>query len=319
MTKNATGALFAAGMLRGANFLFVGLLVQQIAASEVVAGRLGFAAVAAVGFLMVHGSPSRLRAETIKAASLLATLDTVVPYTLLAFAQTRIDSGLAAVLATTAPLFTMVTAAALARDERLSIVRFGGLILGLLGVIVLTGGGVLAITEGDGTAIGAVMLASITYGGSIVYARKLLLDHDPVTLTAVKLSSGAIQAFLLMVVLEGMPGYGSLTREGWLFLVMLGAAGTGAAYFLHFWAVARVGSVRGSIVTYISPPASMLLGWLILGETLTIPMFLGLALIAGGVATVMFAPSIEWRLKKAWCAVPARSSTSCRVAFPVAA
>jgi drug/metabolite transporter (DMT)-like permease len=156
------------------------------------------------------------------------------------------------------------------------------------------------------------MLASVIYGASIVYARHLLRDHDAVTLTTVKLSSGAIQAFLLMVALEGMPGYGSLSREGWLLLAVLGAAGTAAAYLLHFWAVARVGSVRGSMVIYISPPSSMLLGWLILGETLTMPMFVGLALIVAAVATVMFAPTIELHLKKAWCGVPGRNSASCR-------
>ncbi|HEX5939071.1 MAG TPA: EamA family transporter, partial [Dehalococcoidia bacterium] len=129
MERNAAGALVAVGMLRGANFLFVGLLVQQIAVPELVAGRLGFAALAATAFLVARGSFSPMSFGSIRAATMLASLDTVVPYTLLAFAQTSIDSGVAAILATTAPLFTMLVAITLGGDERLSPLRLAGLFL----------------------------------------------------------------------------------------------------------------------------------------------------------------------------------------------
>jgi drug/metabolite transporter (DMT)-like permease len=221
---------------------------------------------------------------------LLVILDSVVPHSLIAWAELSIDSGLASVLISTMPMFTVAFAALALPDERLSVQGLLGLGVGFLGVIVLTSGGIFQISSSGTLSMLAVVAAAASYGVAAVYARILMRRADPLALTGTKLALGVPIALALTLVVEGVPDYGSLSLEGSLALAALGILSTGIAFVLYFWLVSSAGSVYASLVTYIVPVVGLSLGWAVLGEEIGLSTALGAALIALGVAGVMHHP-----------------------------
>jgi len=271
----------------GASFLFIKVIVGEVSPVELVAGRMFFGAAAVLAFMAVTrhefrwapGVPSRMVVQAVGA--------NIVPFWLISWGEEHINSGTASVLNSTVPIFTAVFAAAFLTEERFTAGRLMGLLLGFAGIIVLTGDDALRITDSDVLGQVAVVAAAACYGASAVYSRTLLRENDPVTLSALQLVIGAALCAPLVFVLEGIPGYWSMELDAWGSLVALGLGGTGIAYIAFLWLIERTGSVRASLVTYIVPVVALLLGWVVLDESLGLNVVAGAALIVVGVATVM--------------------------------
>jgi drug/metabolite transporter (DMT)-like permease len=197
-----------------------------------------------------------------------------------------VDSGLAAVLNATVPIFTAVFASAFLTDERFTTGRVAGLGLGFLGIIVLTGEDVLNITDSSVLGELAVVGAAACYGLSATYSRTLLRTYDPINLSALQLFMATALAVPLVFLFSGEPSYGSMSLEAWASLLTLGLAGTGIAYIVYLWLIEHTGSVRASLVTYIVPVVALILGWAVLDESIGWNTLAGAALIIVGVATV---------------------------------
>jgi drug/metabolite transporter (DMT)-like permease len=297
MKTTAPVVLVVLGALFGAAFLFMKVLVDEISPVEIVAGRLALGSVVVFAIMAARGKAFRFDRATVTKVSLLALLDSVIPFTLIAWAETRIDSGVASVLVSTMPVFTVLAATAVLPDERLAPARLLGIPLGFLGVVTLTGGDVLNVTSGSAVGQLAVIGAAASYGAAAVYAKVLLRTEDALSLTGTKLAAGAVMAAFLVAVTEGAPGYAGLSVEGALSLVALGVLSTALAFTLYFWLVGTAGSVYASLVTYIVPVFGLLLGWAVLGEAIGLSTAFGAVLIAAGVAAVMYGPALRlpWR------------------------
>jgi drug/metabolite transporter (DMT)-like permease len=288
-TKNLP-ALLCLGVIFGSAFLYMKVLGEEIAATEIVAGRLVLGALTVFVVMAVLKRRPNLDARALGAAALLATLDSIIPHTLIAWAELRIDSGVAAVLVSTMPMFTVAFAAFVLPDERLSTQGLLGIGVGLIGVVVLSGGDILEITSSSTAGMLAVVGAAASYAVASVYAKVLLRSNDAIGLTGTKLGLGAVMALGLTFVVEGSPDYTRLGLNGSLALLALGVLSTGVGFLVYFWLVVRAGSVYASLVTYIVPIAGLGLGWLVLGESIGPETLLGGALIAAGVAGVMHHP-----------------------------
>lgn len=286
-------ALVVLGGLFGAAFLFMKVLVEEIAPTEIAAGRLSLAAILVLAIVAARGKALRFDRATVAKVSLLALMDSVIPFTLVAWAETRIDSGVASVLVSTMPIFTILLATAALPDERLAPARLLGIPLGFLGVVALTGGDVLDVTSGSALGQLAVVGAAACYGAAAVYAKVLLRTEDALSLTGTKLAAGAVMAAFLVAATEGTPAYADLSIEGALALAALGVLSTALAFTLYFWLVGAAGSVYASLVTYIVPVFGLLLGWAVLGEEIGPSTAFGAVLIAAGVAAVMYGPSLR--------------------------
>ena len=298
-------ALVVLGWTFGAAFLFMKVIVDEISPSELVAGRM-FLGAATVGLVLaVLRRAPRLSPAIVGRTSLLALMDSVLPFTLVAWAETRIDSGVASVLISTMPLFTIVIASAVLPDERLAPVRLLGIGLGFVGVVALTNGDILRLEDGNALGMLAVIGAAACYAAAAVYAKLLLRSEDVLSLTGLKLALGAVLALGITFVLHGVPEYGALSLEGGSALVALGVVSTGITFMLYFWLVANAGSVYASLVTYVVPVAGLTLGWAVLGEHIGLNTALGAALIALGVAGVMYGPKLASRLGSLRTARPA--------------
>jgi drug/metabolite transporter (DMT)-like permease len=288
LNTKALVVLVILGSLFGSAFLYMKVLVDEIAPIEIVAGRLSLGALVVFAIIVMRGKPIRFTPAMVAKISLLALIDSVIPFTLIAWAETRIDSGVASVLVSTMPVFTVILATVALPDERLAPVRLLGVPLGFLGVIALTGGDVLNITSENAVGQLAVIAAAACYGVASVYAKILLKTQDALNLTGIKLAAGAAMAAVATGITQGVPAYGTLSAEGVLSMLALGILSSALAFLLYFWLLRAAGSVYASLVTYVVPIFGLLLGWAVLGEEIGVSTGFGAALITAGVGAVMY-------------------------------
>lgn len=287
MTPRALAVLIALGSVWGASFLFIKVVVEETSPAALVEGRLFFGFLVVAAMLAYRGGPFRWSTSLLLGVGAMAVFSNIIPFLLIAWAEERIDSGVAAVLNSTMPLFTALFAAVILAEERMTAGRVAGLVLGLLGVVVLTGGDIVHVTDSSVAGQLAVVASAACYGVGAVYARILLRSDDPLSLSAWQLAAGTLLALPVLMVLDGgRPDY-SLSVEGWLSLLALGAFGTGFGYVAYVWLVDHAGSVRASLVTYVIPVVGLFLGWAVLNESLGANTLVGAALIIAGVASVM--------------------------------
>ena len=285
--SRASAALVALGCTWGGSFLFIKVLLDEVSPMEVVAGRL-FLGSLAVGAFMLWRRMKLVWTPWLLARMLvMATLANVLPFALITWGQEYIDSGLASVLNATVPIFTAVAAAAFLAEERFTAGRLAGLVLGLLGIVVLTGDEILNITDSNVLGQLAVVAAAACYGVSATYSRTLLREYDPVNLSALQLMMATVLSAPLVLLFTGSPEYGSMSLKAWASLLALGLAGTGIAYIAYLWLIEHIGTVRASLVTYIVPVVALFLGWAVLDESIGLSTLAGGALIIVGVASVM--------------------------------
>ena len=285
-TARALPMLFGLGGVWGASFLFIKVIVDDTGPFELVTGRLFLGAVTVAAFMRVRRIPIAVQPVLIARISVMALGSNVIPFALIAWGEEHIDSGLASVLNSMVPIFTAIVAAAVLAEERFTRARLLGLLLGFTGVVVLTGDDVMRITDSDVLGELAVVAAAACYGMGAVYARTLLREHDPVTISIWQLSLGALFAVPLVFIFEGTPDF-SLGLDAIGALIALGIFGTGIGYITWLWLIETTGSVRASLVTYIVPAVGLLLGWLVLGESVGLSIILGGLCIVAGVAAVM--------------------------------
>jgi drug/metabolite transporter (DMT)-like permease len=184
------------------------------------------------------------------------------------------------------PLFTALFAGLILVDERLTWLRLSGLLLGFLGVAVLTGGDITDVTDSSVLGQMAVVGAAACYGAAAVYARIILRSEDPLDLCRLQLVIGALILAPALFAVDGVPNY-NLSLEAWLSLITLGVLGTGLAYMAYLWLLGAIGSVRTSLVTYIVPIMGLILGWAVLDESVGINSIVGCGLIILGTTTVI--------------------------------
>ena len=181
--------LLIPSVLWSVSFFFFKVLVDRVPPFTVVLGRVGLAAVALNLFLTAKSDPMPSAGRLWRQFFVMGTLNNVVPFTLIAFGETWIASGLASILNATTPLFTVIAAHFLTTAERLTWAKAVGVLLGFLGVAVLVGPDALSgLGRGDLLSEAACLLAALTYGFAGIYGRRFR-DVPPL-----KVATGQITA-----------------------------------------------------------------------------------------------------------------------------
>lgn len=277
--------LFLLASIWGASYLFIKVGVETIPPITFVEGRTLLATLALLVVLRIRkeSMPRSLR----EWAPLIGVgiFNSVIPYTLISWGEERISSGLAAILTSLVPLFTVVFAHFVTQDERLSVTKLAGVSVGFIGVIVLSmpqlRGGIQAQFVGEI----AVVAASASYAVATLTARKFLRGVSYVVASAGQLGVSAIILLPLSLLFDNpatlLPSLPSLAS-----LVTLSLLGTAFALFLYYWLIANTGATRTTLVTYIMPIMAVMWGAVILHEPIEWEAIVGLALIIGGVGLV---------------------------------
>ncbi len=263
----------------GASYLFIEIALRDLEPTTLMAGRLVIATIFLGTLMAVRGILGRLRRAGWRVFA-LGVINSAAPFTLIAWGQKHIDSGVAAIANATVPLFVAILAIWLAHSERATGLRVVGIALGLLGVGVLTGAqpdvGAWAIA---GTL--AVVAASFLYALASIMLQRETVRLDGITLSTATITGAtiALLPFGLAQAPSELPGW-----EAAASVLALGVAGTGLGILMFMRLIGDYGALRAGFVTYLMPVTALLYGAFLLDEVVTGLMLLGLALILSGVA-----------------------------------
>jgi drug/metabolite transporter (DMT)-like permease len=274
------------GLIWGSSFLWIKIALDNVGPFTLVAWRLliGVAGLALVVLFRRPTFPRGLRIYGLLA--LLGVTNTALPFLLISWGEQSIDSAVASILNGTVPLFAMVFAHFALQDDRMTRARIAGLILGFLGVIVLMSGDLVpgeVRTGGLGQL--AVLVASILYAFSTVFARKNLHGLSPVVQSFVPLVVADLFIWTGAVAIEA-PVLAPTSGLTWFALVWLGLLGSCVAYLLLFTLLHRVGPTRTTMVTYVFPVVGLVLGIVFLQEPVTPSLLIGAAMVVAGILVV---------------------------------
>ena len=284
------GAFGLLGLIWGSSFLWIKIAVQEIGPFLLVAIRLLFGLIGLVVVMRLQKQALPRDRKTLLAYLFMGAFNTALPFVLISWGETRIDSGLASILNGTVPLFTIIIAHFWLHDEKITLPRIAGLGVGFVGVVVLMSRDV----GPQGLHVNvwgqiAVIAASISYAMAITFSRRHLRNQPPV-----------LQSFMTLLIADALIWMAAPIAERplvfpglpltWLALVWLGLLGSCTAYLLFFYLINAWGPTRASLVTYIFPVIGLILGITFLKEIADWRLGVGSLLIVGGIGVVNLRP-----------------------------
>lgn len=286
MNLKEWGAFGLLGLIWGSSFLWIKIALDEIGPFMLVGLRLAFGVAGLLILMAVTRSRFPRDRKILLAFFFASIVQTALPFVLISWGETRIDSGVASILNGTVPLFTIVIAHFWLHDEKITLSRIAGLVVGFVGVVILMSRDIGP--EGfQGSVRGqlAVLAAAGSYAIGITFARKYLQGQSPVVQSTLVLMMADLLVWGMApwierpLVLPRLP----LT---WLALAWLGLLGSCLAYMLYFYLINTWGATRASVVTYVLPVFGLLLGIIFLREPIDWELLVGSALVFAGIAAV---------------------------------
>lgn len=285
MGSSEWAMLVVLSVLWGGTFFFVAIAVREVPPLTLVLARSTLAATALVIYIRVIGGRFPRDAKTWLVLAATGLGNNVIPHSLIFWSQTQIPSGLASILNATTPLFSVIFAHWLSHEERLTPSRLAGALIGIGGVAVLMGGAAL---DGFGLAIlaqSASLTAAASYALMGFFIRRFATTPPPVTAAGQLLCAAAFMLPLSLTVDQPwtlpIPSAKALGA-----IIMIALASTALGYLLFFRVLATAGATNIMLVTFLIPISALLLGVLILGETLEVRHLVGMVLIGVGLAAI---------------------------------
>jgi len=267
-------------LIWGASFMLIKIADRELAPSTLVLGRLGSATVLlaaiAVVSLGLRGTLGEIR-DAWGWLVVVALVNTAVPFWLLSWGETRIDSGLASIIQGAVPIFNALIAFGFFREARVGGLRLLGLGIGFVGVALLVG----AQPEGKLLGALAVVAMALCYAVGTLLAGRHLRRTPPLVVALA--STGVSTLVALPVGVVQAPG-GMWHGETIMAILVLGFVGTAVAYLLFFALIQRAGANYATLVTYLVPPIALAYGAIFLDESFGLTAFAALALVLVGVA-----------------------------------
>ncbi|HSO18212.1 MAG TPA: DMT family transporter [Desulfosarcina sp.] len=278
------GLILFLSMIWGGSFFFIGVAVKAMTPLTIVLCRVGLAASILLVVVRLTGRRLPASPRLWSAFFVMGALNNLIPFSLIVWGQTHIDSSLASILNATTPIFSVVLAHWLTREERLTANRTAGVIVGWIGVAVLIGTESLGGFGAQGLGQLAVLGASCAYACAAIYGRRFR-KHDPVVVATGMLCASTIMMLPVALIVE-RPWQLAPGLPAWAALIGLAAVSTALAYIIYFHVLAAAGATNILLVTFLIPVSAILLGVLILGERPGWNAFGGMALIFVGLMAI---------------------------------
>jgi drug/metabolite transporter (DMT)-like permease len=277
---------FVLGFFWGSSYLFIKIGVETVPPLTLIAGRLAIGA-ALLGVALWFSRERLPRgADMYGRLIVMSILNIVIPFSLITWGEQSIDSGIASVLNGTVPLFTIVFAALVLADEAITVNRVVGLIVGFIGIFVLTGDSISGGLGGD-QALGelALLASAVAYAVGNVFTKRVVRGLTPTVMAFFQIFISFVIVLILAVIVE-QPLNVRPSTESLLAVVWLGLMGSGFAYVIFFRLLRDWGSTRASLVAYLLPVVGLILGAVVLQEPVDLGIVVGTALVIGGIALV---------------------------------
>ena len=284
-TINLTSGLLLAALATvwGGSFFFAEIALREVPPLTITLHRVFWAVPVLLAIVWIK----RIKVPVCPRAWLcylvMGALNNAIPFSLIFWGQTHIDSGLASILNGTTAVFGAVVAGILLVDEPLTPRKILGALTGLLGVAAIMG--VDALTHFDPQNLGqiAILGAALSYAFASVWAKRYLSDYPPMMNALGMLVGATLLMMPAVLVLEGPPSF-ALSPDVWASLMAVAILSTALAYLLYFEILIRAGSANLMLVTLLIPPVAVGLGYVFLGERLDGEAWIGFAMIALGLA-----------------------------------
>jgi len=275
--------LLVMGFVLGMSFFFAEIALAELPPLTMAFHRMFWAVpvlfiVVRILSLEVPRNPEAWRCYLVMGA-----LNNAIPFSLIVWGQTNIESGIAAILVGTTAVFSAVVSGLLLTDEPLTFRKIVGALFGLLGVVVIIGIDVVKSFDLRNLAQLAVLGAALSYSFASVWGKRFLSEYPPVVNAFGMLLGSTILMFPVIVAFDGIPEY-ELSIKVWSSILAVGVLSTALAYLLYFHILVRIGSANLMLVTLISPVFTIGFGEFILEEELSNDIWLGAVIIAVGFA-----------------------------------
>ena len=293
MTALEWGLLLALSVLWGGSFFFNGVAVRELPTFTIVVARVALAAATLLLVLRLLGTALPRDRRAWVAFFTMGLLNNALPFSLIVWGQGHIASGVASILNATTPLWTVIVAHMLTRDEKMTGVRLVGVLLGLVGVGAMVGSDAFGALGIDVAAQLACLAAAVSYAFAGVFGRRFkAMGVTPMQTAAGQVTASSVMLVPMMLLVDRpwtlqAPGIAAI-----LALVGVAVLSTALAYVLYFRVLATAGATNLLLVTFLIPASAILLGVLVLDETLRPRHVAGLALIGAGLAAIDGRP---WR------------------------
>ena len=280
------------GTLFGTTLVASRFSVGQMAPLTYVSIRLSLAS---LGFLLIYtfslgGRKWPQDALLWRRGIILGVVGTAVPMISFTSSLQYISSGLASVLMTTAPAFTVLIAHFLLPDEKLTLSKGIGVLLAAMGALLLTlrAENGLSNSSGGASLIGyALVFTGILSASSIsVYIRTKMQHYAAFDVSVVRMTAAALAVLPFSIFVTGFD-ISHVDRTGWIVVLYATVAGTFVAMLFDFSNAARFGPTVAAMVTYVIPVVAVISGALLLGEQITAIMLVGMVLVVGGVWMIL--------------------------------
>jgi len=277
------------GVIWSSSFLWIKIGVQEIGPMALVAFRMLFGALTAViiaAFLKIQWPRD---AKTWGVFAVLGPTSLAIPIFFISWGEQTIDSAVASILNATVPLFTLIIAHYWLHDDKITLQKAVGLLIGFAGVVVLLSEDLLASAHSSVIGQAAVILASLFYAGSAVAARKYTQHVDNTARGASALITATVFMWIVGPLSERPFEFPSLPIT-WTAALWLGILGSGLAMIMLYYLIHEVGPTRASLVTYLFPVGGVILGVIFLDEHLSWQLLVGSVLIILSLAVVNWKP-----------------------------
>jgi drug/metabolite transporter (DMT)-like permease len=277
MTRRTWLMMVGTAAVWGASYMFIKVALDDFSEGAVVCIRTALGAGVLLTLAARWGALGQLRGHG-RWIVPAALVQVAVPFMLITFGENHVDSQLAGILVSGAPIFMALLALLFVHAERVQGWSAVGIVIGMLGVVALFG---LDLSGSGDQVLGGLMIlaAAFCYAVGAMLIRYKLPGVPPVAVAGANMSIAALVSLPLF--LTALPAHApSFTSVA--SLVALGVAGTGLAFLWFYTLIAEIGPQRASIIAYISPGFSVFYGVTLLGEPFTVGAVVGLALILAG-------------------------------------
>jgi drug/metabolite transporter (DMT)-like permease len=277
--------LLVLSVLWGGSFYFAKIAVLEIPPLTLALGRVAVAASALAIFARAIGTPFPRDATAWSQLTVMAVFNNVLPFTLLFWGQIHISIGLASILNATSPLFGVLVAHATTQDDRLSVGRIIGLLAGFTGVVVLIGPDMLINLGANVWAELACLAAAAFYAIGAVSSRRVR-GVPPVMMATGQLTMSTVLLLPVVFLFDRPDTFLTASRTAIWAMVSLALLSSALAYLIYFRLIARAGATNALIVTFLVPVSAILLGIVLLSETVEPRQLTGMAAVLVGVVAI---------------------------------
>ncbi|MEP0962243.1 MAG: DMT family transporter [Roseobacter sp.] len=281
ISSRAWVSLITLAALWGLSFVSIRVALDEIGPFTSVAHRTFWAMLALWGVVAIMRLPLPRTPRIWGAFFIMGLFNNIIPFTLMAWGQLHIESGLTSILNASTAIFGVLVAALCFSDERLSIRKVIGVGLGFYGVATAIGLENLLTLNIQSLAQIAVLTGALSYAVAAAWARHYLAGLSPQVAAAGMLTGSSLVSLPLAVFVEG-PITLSLQNDTFLAIAYYALAATAGAYLLYYYVLGLAGSGNLMLVTLLIPPVAIVAGAILLGETLNRSAYAGFALLAVG-------------------------------------